>query len=48
MNNSQLRYEAPRLTIVGSVAEVTREGQNGPTLDQSFPSGTPFNQLTFS
>lgn len=41
-------YEAPALTVVGSIAEVTQGGASGAALDASFPAGTPFSSLTFS
>lgn len=48
MRISNPRYEAPRLKVVGSVAALTREGQNGDDLDQAFGIGTDVEDLTFS
>jgi hypothetical protein len=41
-------YEAPVVTVVGSVEEVTLGGVNGNYLDQTFPAGTFYGDLTFS
>ncbi|GEM_PF-1446584 len=41
-------YEPPRLTVHGSVAEVTGANAVGNVTDRSFPAGTPIQNLTFS
>jgi hypothetical protein len=43
------KYEAPALTEVGTVEELTA-GSHTPSrfLDASFPAHTPFKKLTFS
>jgi hypothetical protein len=41
-------YEAPALTIRGSVADLTGATHAGAITDKSFPSGTPLQNLTFS
>ncbi|MCV0383632.1 MAG: lasso RiPP family leader peptide-containing protein [Erythrobacter sp.] len=41
-------YERPTLNELGSFETVTKGGQTGNALDQAFPTGTPFSDLTFS
>jgi hypothetical protein len=41
-------YEAPALRDVGSVRELTLGNATGVFLDEDFPEGTPFSDLTFS
>jgi hypothetical protein len=41
-------YEAPRLTVVGRLADLTAMQHAGQVTDHTFPAGTPANQLTFS
>ncbi|WP_380165872.1 lasso RiPP family leader peptide-containing protein [Jannaschia sp. R86511] len=41
-------YEAPSFEVVGTVRELTLGASSGSRLDQSFPSGTAFGDLTFS
>lgn len=41
-------YEAPEVRVVGSVADITQGESTGANLDQDFPTGTPFSDLTFS
>lgn len=41
-------YEAPVMRAHGKVESVTKGGTNGTKLDASFPSGTPFADLTLS
>lgn len=41
-------YEAPRLTVHGSVAEVTGAQAIGSVTDKAFPASTPLTSLTFS
>ncbi len=41
-------YEAPQVTVVGSVRELTLAARVGGHLDATFPAGTPFGDLTFS
>jgi hypothetical protein len=47
--NTQKRpYKTPKISDVGSVVERTLGGTTGDFLDDSFPVGTPFSELTFS
>lgn len=41
-------YEAPALTVLGTVADLTQGTSSGNALDQAFPDNTPKSQLTFS
>ena len=41
-------YATPRLTRHGSVEALTKGQSTGNFLDATFPTGTPFGQLTFS
>jgi hypothetical protein len=41
-------YEAPALSVVGTFESITQSTGVGSKLDAAFPSGTPFNELTFS
>ena len=41
-------YEAPEITVVGSVEEITQAGSDGDSLDASFSAGTSRGDLTFS
>jgi hypothetical protein len=41
-------YEAPRMTIIGTVAELTQAQSIGASLDADYPSQTPAHELTFS
>jgi hypothetical protein len=41
-------YEAPSLTVHGSIESITQGGAGTTALDASFPAHTPFDQLTFS
>jgi len=41
-------YEAPKLESHGSIEEVTQGASSGNFLDATFPTGTPFDDLTFS
>lgn len=41
-------YEAPKLVEIGSFETVTQGAKTGNSLDATFPTGTPFGQLTFS
>jgi hypothetical protein len=41
-------YEAPQITMLGTVAGLTRANQTGPLTDASFPDNTPVGDLTFS
>lgn len=51
MENNQASakpYVKPSVKLLGSFAELTKGGRNGQQLDASFPTGTPFSELTFS
>jgi hypothetical protein len=41
-------YEAPAVTVLGSVQELTQGGLEGLQLDGTFSIGTPKGELTFS
>jgi hypothetical protein len=41
-------YEAPKVTDLGDLVEITAAHTNGNFLDRDFPAGTPKNELTFS
>jgi hypothetical protein len=41
-------YSQPKVTVYGDVEVITKGGSSGTVIDQTFPIGTPFNQLTFS
>ena len=41
-------YEAPTLTVRGSVAALTGAQHAGMTTDKAFPAGTAISQLSFS
>lgn len=41
-------YEAPALTIHGTLAELTAAQAFGSVTDRGFPAGTPVTDLTFS
>jgi hypothetical protein len=41
-------YEAPKVTVIGNVRELTLAATTGSKLDEDFPDGTPFGDLTFS
>ncbi len=41
-------YETPELQKIGSFEAMTKANGTGANLDQSFPDGTPFSDLTFS
>lgn len=41
-------YTKPTVRVAGSVAAITRGGTTGSSLDATFPTGTPFTDLTFS
>lgn len=41
-------YEAPAVTELGSVEDMTRATHQGVVLDNAFPAGTPLTQLTTS
>lgn len=42
------QYEAPRVTVMGTAAELTKGLSKGSHLDADFPTGTPKGDLTFS
>ena len=48
MNFEKPAYEAPSISIVGTLAEITRANKNGNHTDKLFPADTPRGQLTFS
>ena len=48
ISTTALAYEAPTVTAVGSVREVTQETQVGNYTDKFFPAHTPHNLITLS
>ena len=46
--DTKQQYEVPELTKIGSFEEVTQGESSGIRLDASFPTQTPFSELTFS
>lgn len=46
--NVSPKYEAPRLTVHGSIEQITQGASTGSALDAAFPIGTTFGDLTFS
>nr|WP_315051108.1 lasso RiPP family leader peptide-containing protein [uncultured Brevundimonas sp.] len=48
MSNEKTVYEAPAMTSLGSFETLTQGGASGTRLDATFPTGTPFSDLTFS
>jgi hypothetical protein len=42
------QYTTPTFERLASVRELTLGGSAGRYLDEDFPRGTPFDQLTFS
>lgn len=50
MNNqfSKAPYVTPKLSVVGSFEKITQNSGSGAFLDATFPTGTPFSDLTFS
>lgn len=45
---SERAYEAPKLTVHGSIVDLTRATAAGSVTDRAFPAGTPVSGLTFS
>lgn len=41
-------YEAPTVIAYGEVRKITAGMASGSALDETFPTGTPFDDLTFS
>lgn len=41
-------YEPPSVVVYGDLADLTAGNSTGAFLDQDFPTGTPFGDLTFS
>ncbi|WP_240484590.1 lasso RiPP family leader peptide-containing protein [Brevundimonas nasdae] len=48
MTNAKTVYEAPAMTSLGSFETLTQGASRGSALDATFPTGTPFGDLTFS
>lgn len=48
MANDKRTYEAPTFEVEGKVKDLTLGERSGSKLDATFPSGTPFGDLTFS
>jgi hypothetical protein len=42
------QYEAPRVTAIGTVADLTKGTNQHNFLDADFPANTPHDDLTFS
>jgi hypothetical protein len=41
-------YVKPELIAYGNIAKITQGSSTGTVLDQAFPAGTAFTDLTFS
>ena len=41
-------YEAPKITVVGTIEELTQGNKAGGRLDATYPTDTPTENLTFS
>ncbi len=48
MTTAKTAYEAPAMTSLGSFETLTQGASSGSQLDATFPTGTPFGELTFS
>jgi hypothetical protein len=48
MEQEKKTYSSPTLTVYGDVEVITQGSDFGSFLDQSFPTGTPRRNLTFS
>lgn len=44
----KFEYVSPTVEVIGSFEEVTQGNATGSSLDADFPTGTPFDDLTFS
>lgn len=42
------QYSRPTLLVQGKLEALTQGNSKGSTLDNAFPAGTPFGDLTFS
>lgn len=47
-HESNVNYEKPMVVDYGELAELTAAQSTGAHTDATFPTNTPFNQLTFS
>ena len=45
---NKLSYEAPVITVVGSLSAITQANAVGPNTDAAFPVDTPASEITFS
>jgi hypothetical protein len=48
MDSKEKTYEAPEVKVYGSIHALTGGGACGGSLDDSFPVGTPYGDLTCS
>jgi hypothetical protein len=48
MEEKDTEYQAPEVVDYGDLTDLTAALTTGHHLDATFPSGTPFSQLTFS
>lgn len=48
MEKTITTYEAPRLTRIGSLEDLTQGGREGARLDAAVTTNTPASALTFS
>ena len=46
--NVRTQYQPPQITEYGTLAQLTQGNATGERLDGDFPTGTPFDDLTFS
>ena len=47
MSNENQAYEAPSISVVGTLAEITQGNKDGQSLDNNFPTNTPKDKLRF-
>jgi hypothetical protein len=47
-DNKETTYAAPEVKVYGSIHTLTGGGACGGALDDSFPAGTPYGDLTCS
>jgi hypothetical protein len=48
IEEKKIEYQAPEIVDYGDLTELTAALSTGAHTDASFPSNTPFSQLTFS
>jgi hypothetical protein len=48
LKEDEMEYQSPTVVDYGELTELTAGATTGTSLDATFPSGTPFSDLTFS